>query len=267
MHTSTLFPLTLLTLLPLLTLPLLSSAIPQNPNPNPAPANPQPNPTPAQPKPTTTTLTPDQRNAQFDANYASLARSFVADPAYQSLVTGLAAANIPTPLANAQEESYIVALRDGGSTTGTGSVPEPPYITNLPPDQQSWLRNFHQQLVPAATTSTAAPSPIPSTTTTTTTAGVLPPLASINGTQIAPTGNGNGTQIVNGTAAAAPVGDPAPTAGGGMVPVISPSGTAEAGNGTNGTTNGTSGAMRLGGGRGGVLGIVGVGVVGALVLL
>ncbi|CAL8574684.1 hypothetical protein XPA_000639 [Xanthoria parietina] len=112
MHTSALFPLTLLTL------PLLSAAIPQNPNPNP-----QPNPTLAQPQPPTTTLTPDQRNAQFDANYASLARSFVADPAYQSLVTGLAAANIPTPLANAQEESYIVALR-GGSTTG--SVPEPP---------------------------------------------------------------------------------------------------------------------------------------------
>ena len=248
MHTSALFPLTLLTL------PLLSAAIPQNPNPNP-----QPNPTLAQPQPPTTTLTPDQRNAQFDSNYASLARSFVADPAYQSLVTGLAAANIPTPLANAQEESYIVALR-GGSTTG--SVPEPPYITNLPADQQSWLRNFHQQLVPAATT-----SPIPSTTTTATSAGVLPPLASVNGTRVAPTGNANanGTQVVNGTT----VGNPTPTAGG-VVPVISPSVTAEAGNGTNGTTNGTSGAMRLGEGRGGVLGMVGmgvVGVVGALVLL
>ncbi|KAI4221660.1 MAG: hypothetical protein L6R36_006741 [Xanthoria steineri] len=254
MHTSALFPLTLLTL------PLLSAAIPQNPNPNP-----QPNPTPAPTQPPTTTLTPEQRNAQFDANYASLARSFVADPAYQSLVTGLAAANIPTPLANAQEESYIVALRSGSSATGSGSVPEPPYITNLPPDQQSWLRNFHQQLVPAATTS---PPSIPSTTTTTTSAGVLPPLASVNGTQGAPNANANenGTQFMNGTV----TGNPTPTAGG-VVPVISPSGTASgAGNGTNGTTNGTSGAMRLGEGRGGVLGMVGmgvVGVVGVMVLL
>lgn len=96
---------------------------------------------------------------------------------------------------------------------------------------------------------------------------MLPPLASVNGTQGAPTGNANAnaTQVVNETVG----GNPTPTAGG-VVPVISPSGTAEAGNGTNGTTNGTSGAMRLGEGRGGVLGMVGmgvVGVVGALVLL
>ncbi|KAL8756204.1 MAG: hypothetical protein Q9199_003086, partial [Rusavskia elegans] len=192
-----------------------------------------------------------QRNAQFDSKYASLASSFVADPNYQALVTGLAAANIPTPLANAQEASYIVAIR-----STTGSVPEPPYITNLPPDQQSWLRGFHQQLAPAAPTSSAI--------STTSSGGVLPPVASVNGSLVMP--SGNATQILNGTPVAVDplAGNPTPTAEA-VVPA-SPSVTVGAGNGTNGT----SGAMRLGEGRGGLLGMVAmsfVGVVGIMVML
>ncbi|KAL8850273.1 MAG: hypothetical protein Q9221_004783 [Calogaya cf. arnoldii] len=233
MHTTTLLPLTLLAL------PLLAFATPQDPNP--APANPQPNSTAAQP---TTTLSPDQL-AQFDAKYASLASAATTDPAYAILASNLAAASIPTPLANAQEASYIAALR-----TATGSVPEPAYITNLPEDQQSWIRGFHQQIAPAAPTSSAA--------STASASGVLPPVASVNGTQV-----GNATQIVNDTAVTADpqAGAPTPqaTLTSAMIPP-QPSVT-DAANGTNGT----SGAMRLGEGRGGLFGMVGMGFLGVVV--
>ncbi|KAL8867410.1 MAG: hypothetical protein Q9198_008525, partial [Flavoplaca austrocitrina] len=175
MHTNPLIPIALLAL------PLLSSAIPQNPAlaPAPAPANPQPEPNQAQPQPQpTTTLSPEQRYAEFDARYASLASVVNTDPAYLTLASNVAAAGISTPVANAQENSYIVSLR-----TATGPIPEPPYVTNLPPNQQSWIQAFHQQIVPAATTSASSgPASTP-------TNGILPPVASINGTQAV-----NGTQ-------------------------------------------------------------------------
>ncbi|KAL8987683.1 MAG: hypothetical protein Q9169_008670, partial [Polycauliona sp. 2 TL-2023] len=92
MHTTTLLPI-------LLSLPFLSTAVPQNLNPN---ANPAPTPAQAQPQPAST-VNPEQ----FDARYASLASGVSTDPGYLALASNLAAANIPTPLAGAQESSYI----------------------------------------------------------------------------------------------------------------------------------------------------------------
>ncbi|KAL8896181.1 MAG: hypothetical protein Q9192_003219 [Flavoplaca navasiana] len=249
MHTNSLIPIALLAL------PLLSSAIPQNPAPAPAPApaNPQPEPNQAQPQPQpqpTTTLSPEQRYAEFDARYASLASVVNTDPAYLALVSNVAAAGISTPVANAQEGSYIVSLR-----TATGPIPEPPYVTNLPPDQQSWIQDFHQQIVPAATTSASS---APASTSTN---GILPPVASINGTQAV-----NGTQTAvdpngNPVTAGAQPGNPTPQATA-TDPLAQPQPSA-----TDAAANGTdpeSGAMRLGEGKGGLLGMVGMGLAGVL---
>lgn len=93
---------------------------------------------------------------------------------------------------------------------------------------------------------------------------MLPPVASVNGSLVVP--SGNATLILNGTPVAVDTmaGNPTPTAGA-VVPA-SPSVTAGVANGTNGT----SGAVRLGEGRGGLLGMVAMGfvsVVGVMVML
>ncbi|KAL8767210.1 MAG: hypothetical protein Q9209_006215 [Squamulea sp. 1 TL-2023] len=234
MHTTSLLPLALLSL------PLLSSATPQGPPANnPAPVTPQPNPTPQQP---TTTLSPAQRNAQYDSNYASLASSATTDPSYLAFASGLAAASIPNSLASAQEASYIAALR-----TATGPVPEPAYITALPQAQQSWIRGFHQRLNPAVSTA------VPSSSVT-----ILPPAS----TTLPATNATQGGIVVNGTTVAS--GQPtAPGTSGLMPPPPPPTATADPGNGTNGT-NETSGAMSLGEAKSGLWGMVGMGLVGTL---
>ena len=247
--------------LALLSLPLLSSAVPQDPpvnnpapaNPQVAPQQPQANPTPAQP---TTTLSPDQRNAQYDAKYASLASAALTDPNYLAFSSGLSAASIPVTIVSQQEASYILALK-----TATASIPEPAYITNLPQDQQSWIRGFHQQLA-GPTPAASAPS------------GVLPPMpsssSSANGTSVSGQSGAPTASVVNGSTV--PVssvsGSPTDTATNAQVPPPPrvPTATVDVGNGTNGT-NDTSGAMGTGEGRGGLLGMGAMGLFGVVAVM
>ncbi|KAL8810370.1 MAG: hypothetical protein Q9200_002629 [Gallowayella weberi] len=254
MHTTNLLPLALLSL------PLLTSAIPQappadapvtDPVPQPAAENPQsssanPQPTIPSSLPTTTqqpstTLNRSQRNEKFIADYNSLISAANSIPAYQALATGRTAGAVPASIANAQEQSYINLIK-----SATASIPEPSYITGLPQDQQSWVRGFHSQLQSIAAADLGA-SPIATTSTA------------------APTGSvqsGNGTEMVaNGTTSVAqpsstvamPTATDMPTAVPEQPPV----------NGTNGT-NTTSGAEGFGGQRGSVWSMVGAGIIGVM---
>ncbi|KAL8911695.1 MAG: hypothetical protein Q9171_003185 [Xanthocarpia ochracea] len=242
--------------LALLSLPLLSSAVPQGPPVNnPAPANPQVAPQQPQANPTpTTTLSPDQRNAQYDANYASLASAALTDPNYLAFATGISAASIPVTVVSQQEASYILALK-----TATASIPEPAYITNLPEGQQSWIRSFHQQLA-GPTPAASAPS------------GVLPPMpssSSANGTPVSGQSGAPTPSVVNGSTvpASSVSGSPTDTATNAQVPPPpAPTATVDAGNGTNGT-NDTSGAMGMGEGRGGLLGMGAMGLLGVVAVM
>ncbi|KAL8676092.1 MAG: hypothetical protein Q9186_007355 [Xanthomendoza sp. 1 TL-2023] len=247
MYTSNLLPIALLSL------PLLSSAIPQEPPadapvvtsvPQPTPENPQPssaNPEPTTTQQPTTTLTPSQRNGKFIADYNALISAAATIPAYQALATGLTAGAVPASIANAQEQSYINLLK-----SATAPVPEPAYITGLPQDQQSWVRSFHLQLQSVAAADLGA-APVATTSTA------------------APTGSvqaGNGTEVVsNGTTSVAQPSSTVAVPSGTDVPIAVPEQPPV--NGTNGT-NTTSGAEGLGAPRGNVWSMAAAGVVGVM---
>ncbi|KAL8736916.1 MAG: hypothetical protein Q9181_002212 [Wetmoreana brouardii] len=93
----------------------------------------------------TTSLTPHQKQHKFAADYRSLLRAESANPNYQALATGPSAGAVPRVEAQAQENAYMIAIK-----TATSDVPLPPYLTGLPPPQQTYMSNFHASLASIA---------------------------------------------------------------------------------------------------------------------
>ncbi|KAI4189038.1 MAG: hypothetical protein L6R41_001741 [Letrouitia leprolyta] len=109
--------------------------------------------------PTTTAVNPTSARSKFFQDYASYYKAQATNPLFKP---SFLSSPIPATQAQAQENSYLAALM----TITSGTVLLPPYITALPPDQQSYMRSLHAYVASIASVDYGRPAVVQDSTTT-----------------------------------------------------------------------------------------------------